>query len=116
MIKRIISCLTVMLLMLGMIPAAYAQGVADMAVYFIDCGQGDAIFITSEGATMLVDAGNEKNVQSVLNFLDAQGIEELDYVVSSHPDEDHIGGMPAIYENYQVHSSVYSSHTAQTNI
>ncbi|MBR4086948.1 MAG: MBL fold metallo-hydrolase, partial [Clostridia bacterium] len=114
--KKAISLILIVVLSFGLFPAVNGQGVADMAVYFIDCGQGDAVFITSEGKTMLVDAGKAKNVQSVLNFLDAQGIEELDYVFSSHPDEDHIGGMPAIYENYQVNSSVYSSYTAQTSI
>ena len=113
--KKVVALFLIILLSLGVFPAN-AQGVADMAVYFIDCGQGDAIFIASEGATMLVDAGKAQNVQNVLNFLDAKGIQKLDYVFSSHPDEDHIGGMPAIYEKYQVNNSIYSSYTAQTNI
>ncbi len=114
--KRIFSVLMAIVLLIGMIPAVTAQGVADMAVYFIDCGQGDAVFIASEGATMLVDAGKAQNAQSVLDFLDAKGIQKIDYVFSSHPDEDHIGGMPAVYENYQVNASVYSSYVAQTAI
>ena len=100
--KRILSFLMMVVLLIGLIPAAYGAGVAEMSVYFIDCGQGDAIFITSGNTTMLVDAGKASNAQKVLNFLDSQGVETLDYVFSSHPDEDHIGGMPAVYEKYQV--------------
>lgn len=113
--KKIIALFLIVLLLLGTVPAN-AQGIADMSVYFIDCGQGDAIFIVSEGKTMLVDAGKAKNVQNVLDFLNSKGINKLDYVFSSHPDEDHIGGMPAIYENYQVNNSIYPSYAAQTNI
>ena len=95
---------------------SYGISNSEMSVYFIDCGQGDSIFITSNNKTMLVDAGKESNSEKVLKFLDNQGIKKIDYVFSSHPDEDHIGGMPLIYEKYQVDNSFYSSYVANTSI
>ena len=42
---------------------------------------------------MLVDAGRQGNSVTVLNALAAEGITRLDYIVGSHEDADHIGGM-----------------------
>lgn len=71
-----------------------------MEVHFIDVGQGDAALITCDGHAMLFDAGeNDKSV--LLQFyLMQQEIDHLDYVVGSHPEADHIGGMDVILLKY----------------
>lgn len=115
--KKALSTILIVIMMISIIPCStHALGGSKMAVYFIDCGQGDAIFITSDNETMLVDAGKASNVQKVLNFLNSLGTSKIDYVFSSHPDEDHIGGMPEVYENYQIDHSIYSSYVANTAI
>lgn len=71
-----------------------------MEVHFIDVGQGDATLIICDGHAMLFDTGeNDKSV--LLQFyLMRQGIDHLDYVVGSHPEADHIGGMDVILLKY----------------
>ena len=71
-----------------------------MEVHFIDVGQGDATLIICDGHAMLFDTGeNDKSV--LLQFyLMRQGIEHLDYVIGSHPEADHIGGMDVILLKY----------------
>jgi beta-lactamase superfamily II metal-dependent hydrolase len=81
--------------------------VKDMAVSVIDVGQGSATLIASEGKTLLVDAGKAKKDNAVINYLEHNNIKTIDYLVATHPDADHIGGMAAIYDNFQVNNTIY---------
>lgn len=67
-----------------------------LEVHYIDIGQGDCTLIKCGDNAMLIDAGeNDKGVQ-VQAYLESQGIETLDYVIGTHPDSDHIGGLDVI--------------------
>ena len=75
----------------------------EMSVHMIDVGQGDSILIqTDEGATMLVDAGERDQGDTVISYLRSQGIEQLDLVVGSHPHSDHIGGLADVIDAVEV--------------
>lgn len=65
----------------------------DLKVYFIDVGQADSILITQKDQAMLIDAGNNEDGKDVVNFIKEKGISKLEYVVGTHPHEDHIGGL-----------------------
>lgn len=61
---------------------------------FIDVGQGDATLIRSpEGQVALIDAGNDAEI---LPILEALGVSEIDLVIASHADFDHIGGIASV--------------------
>ena len=62
-------------------------------VYFIDVGQGDASLITCDGHSMLIDGGHSKESNKIYSFLKNRGINHLDYIVATHPDDDHVGGL-----------------------
>lgn len=64
-------------------------------VYFIDVGQGDSAFIVCDGRAMLIDGGSNEQSQKVYSFLESRGIKHLDYIVASHADADHVGGLSA---------------------
>ncbi len=71
------------------------------AVHYIDVGQGDGIFVQlPDGKTMLIDAGPEENV--VNTYIKKLGVNKLDYVIATHPDADHIGGMPQVLDEFCV--------------
>ena len=62
------------------------------AVHFIDVGQGDAALVLCDGKSMLIDGGRPKASDVIYTYLKNQGINCLDYIICTHPDEDHIGG------------------------
>lgn len=60
---------------------------------FLDVGQADAILIGCDDRYMLVDGGNIDNSSTVAAVLKRENITYLDYIVGTHPHEDHMGGL-----------------------
>lgn len=65
-------------------------------VHYIDVGQGDATLVTCNDKAMLIDAGENDQGTKIQNYLQKQGITKLDYVIGTHPDSDHIGGLDVV--------------------
>ena len=80
----------------------------DLVVHFISVGQGDAIAISCpNGEIMLIDAGPKKSQNKLINYIKDKVITsnndlEIDYLLLSHPDTDHSGGMCAIFEEFEI--------------
>jgi len=74
----------------------------EIRIHFIDVGQGDSILIQSADHAVLIDAGPPIAGQVVATYLESLGIRVVDYVVATHPHNDHIGGMPAILDRFIV--------------
>ncbi|HOO27210.1 MAG TPA: ComEC/Rec2 family competence protein [Lachnospiraceae bacterium] len=75
---------------------------SDLEVHFIDVGQGDSTLIKSGEHAMLIDAGDDSKGTKVQNYLKKQGVTELDYLILTHPDTDHIGGAPVIITKFSI--------------
>lgn len=73
-----------------------------MIVHYIDVGQGDSILIQVNNKNLLIDAGPGSSEDDVVNYLNKNNIKKLDYVLATHPHEDHIGGMDEVIENFEV--------------
>lgn len=75
-----------------------------LQVSFLDIGQGDAIYIkTPNGHDMLIDGGKSSTtLMKKLKNVMAAGDTNIDVVAETHPDADHIGGLPMIVENFTV--------------
>ena len=74
----------------------------DLKVYFIDVGQADSILVTNKEESMLIDAGNNADGENVVKFIKEKGITNIDYVIGTHPHEDHIGGLDDVINNFNV--------------
>ena len=74
----------------------------DAVVKFFDVGQADSIFVQSAGVNMLIDAGTNNMGNTVVQNLKDLGITKIDYLVGTHPNEDHIGGMDDVINNFEI--------------
>lgn len=80
-----------------------------LTVAVLDVGQALAVAaVTADGHALLYDAGNSREdaTQVILPFFRSHRIDRLDYLVLSHPDQDHVGGMPAVLEGISVSTYV----------
>ncbi|MBO5200188.1 MAG: MBL fold metallo-hydrolase [Clostridia bacterium] len=76
-------------------------------VAFLDVGQGDSILISSNGYHALVDFGNGLDYGSgLIETLDGYGVDELDCIIATHYDSDHIGGGTAVFNSFKVLNAV----------
>ncbi|UYO61780.1 MBL fold metallo-hydrolase [Acetobacterium wieringae] len=85
-----------------------------LKVSFIDVGQADAILVQQGDASMLIDAGNNDDATLVKNYITNQGISVLDYVIGTHPHEDHIGGLDYVINSFQIGKIFMPEVTATT--
>ena len=76
----------------------------ELKVFYLDIGQGDATFIEApNGNQMLIDGGRTDNkVLQELGEVMPVGDRSIDVVLATHPDADHIGGLPEVLKRYDV--------------
>lgn len=69
-----------------------------LEIHFLDVGQGDATLILQGEHAMLVDGGDNLHSWQVVGYLEYLGVSRLDYVIATHPDADHIGGLDLVLQ------------------
>lgn len=74
----------------------------NLKIYFINVGQADSELIIDNDKTMLIDAGTNDQGKNVVEFLKSKGINKIDYLIGTHPHEDHIGGLDDIINNFEI--------------
>lgn len=80
-----------------------SSGGSTMEVHFIDVGQADAIFIRlPDGQIMQIDAGKNNTGDEITEYIKSQGIEKIDYLIGTHPHEDHIGGLDNVIKAFEI--------------
>jgi len=97
---RAVLTLIVLLIVAAAVPAALPRHAPELR--FLDVGQGDAILVQQGTIQMLVDGGPDANVLSgigdAMPFFDRH----VEFVVVTHPDLDHFGGLIDVLSRYSV--------------
>lgn len=88
---------------------------SSLRVSFIDVGHGDSEFIElPNGETLLIDAGTNETGADVVSYISSLGYTSIDYVVGTHPHEDHIGGLDDVIRTFDIGSVYMPKVTADT--
>lgn len=75
----------------------------EMKVHFIDVGQGDCTLIQlQDGRNILIDGGNKADFATITEYLQKEKVKSIDYLIATHPHEDHIGSLPSIIKAYNI--------------
>ncbi len=72
------------------------------SIHFLDVGSADAAVICCDGYTVLVDGGTYGTGMETYRYLRHMGVEELDAMINTHPDSDHLGGFSEILTRMPV--------------
>jgi len=81
----------------------FATHPRELRVSVLDIGQGDSILIESPtGVQVLVDGGPGRVVLGALGNEMSLFDRSIDMLVETHPDKDHIGGLPSVFDRYRV--------------
>ena len=88
---------TILLLLALTIFAQFSISYAELDVYYLDVGQGDAAVVLCEGEAMVIDGGPVKASSFMYSFIkNTLGLHSVKYMIASHPHEDHIGGLSGV--------------------
>ncbi len=87
---------------------------AELEVHYIDVGQGDATLIKCGEHAMLIDAGDYTRGTAVQFYLKSQGVSRLDYVIGTHLDADHIGGLDVVITKFDCDVVMYPEYEKDT--
>lgn len=79
-----------------------------LEVYFLDVGEADSAVISCDGHNMIIDGGNSGDSSYIYTFLRQHDFSRLDYIVNTHPDADHVGGLPGAM-NFAAAGKVFST-------
>ena len=89
----------------------------EMNLHAVYVGRGDALLINSGDHYMLIDSGTTKGAPLLMNYLKKLNIpdKKIDYLVSTHPDGDHVGGFESVFKEYKVGQVIYSPCTKKSD-
>lgn len=94
-------------------PVQY-QDSNQLALHFIDVGQADSMLgILPNGETILIDAGNREDGNTIISYIKKQQIKKIDYLIATHPHEDHIGGLAEVINSFDI-GSIYMPKVSTT--
>ena len=86
-----------------------------LRVHFLDVGQGDSILIDCGETEVLIDGGTNEAGDEVVAYLNGYVDGPLDYVIATHPDADHVGGLDAVLKAFDVEEVIDSGRSADTD-
>ena len=86
-----------------------------LTVNYINVGQGDSILIKVEDCDILIDAGKSSYGSTVTSYLKNKGVDDIELLINTHPDNDHYGGLPTVLSAYTIEKAWISAYNKTTS-
>lgn len=87
---------------------------SNLKIHYIDVGQADCILIEQNGHYMLIDGGNSDSADTIISYINNLGIKKFDYIIGTHPHEDHIGSLDDVILNFEVEKVLFPKKISST--
>lgn len=85
-------------------------------IYTLDIGQGDAHLLLIDGKYTLIDTADVEHREFIVAKLKSMGVTELENVILTHTDSDHIGGFWAIAQNFKINHVYDNGYPAKSSV
>lgn len=118
-LRHSISLLILLLFILSLNLNPNLINTSVISITFIDVGQGDATLIRDgAGFDVLVDGGKRSSGENLLAYLHHVGVDDLEIIIATHSDRDHIGGLIPLLDSdtIPVESVLYNGYPGSTEI
>lgn len=112
-IVNLLKCILIIIIFLGIIEYFENNEIKidkpittnnNLEIYFLDVGEADSTLIRKDNTNILIDGGNNKDGKKLVNYFKSLNIDTFDYVIATHPHEDHIGGLDYIIREFNVNN------------
>ncbi len=87
-------------------PEPYEIPEGSAEIHYIDVGQGDSTLIFADGMTVLIDAGEPDDNDTVIKYLTSKGVETIDYFIITHFDSDHYGEASDVVDEFKINNLI----------
>lgn len=97
-------------------PEPTQETAGDMTVHFLDVGQGLSVLVQSQGRNLIYDGGGRGASSFTVSYLQQQGVTDIQYLISSHYDEDHVAGLVGCLNAFHVEQVIGADYVQDTKI
>lgn len=80
----------------------------------LSTGKSDFILIECEGKFIVIDCGFYENSDRIEDCLNYKGVKDIEYLILSHNDKDHIGSAPIILDKFNIKNLVQADYEKET--
>lgn len=109
MIRKSFSLIFTCCLILSLFSCSFEPKKESLSIDILDIGKADCILIQTNEQNIMIDCGEQENAAKILSFLKNNSVAKIDYLILSHFDKDHIGGVNDIINKIQVENIIEST-------
>lgn len=98
------------------IPYLENEKIPDKGLYgtILATGKSDAIVITIDSETIIIDTGERENGNNILKYLNECNIDNIKYLLITHFDKDHVGGAATVINNIQIENIIVPDYESES--
>lgn len=103
---KIIALITLIIVIITCISCTkdniITEPLEEMKIDILNIGKADCTIIRSKDKTVIIDTGEKNDKDDLLDYLDENDIDTIDYLILTHFDKDHIGGAAKLIKNKEI--------------